>query len=115
LIYPDPKPQTPRDSPYKKWIKTQPCLNCGKTPAGDPHHYQEVGGGCGVGMKVSDLWCVPLCRLCHTAAQNDKCFLSATKDIEGQEPDDRWVLVAIIKYHDRYFTEEKAWIAKEKT
>ena len=104
MIYPDPKPTTPRNKAYKEWIKTLPCFSCGKTPAGDPHHYQEVGGGCGVGMTVSDLWCVPLCRLCHGQAQNDKYFLA--EKTGTAEMDDREVLRAIIKYHDEYFGKE---------
>ena len=96
---PDPKLKTPRDSKYKVWVKLQPCFNCGQAPAGDPHHYQPIGGGCGVGMKVSDLWCIPLCRDCHISAQNDRFFFA---DGDGMN-DDRWVLVKIIKMHDEYF------------
>ncbi len=105
--YSNPKPKTPRDSKYKAWIKLQPCFNCGKTPAGDPHHYQPIGGGCGIGMKVSDLWCIPLCRTCHIGAQNDKFFFSEIKrvsqDYSCELPDDRWILVKIIKLHDEYY------------
>ena len=97
-----PKPITPRDSKYKAWIKLQPCFGCNQNPAGDAHHYQPIGGGCGWGMTVSDLWCIPACRMCHTAAQNDKYFFSEVGREDGPA-DDRWVLVRIIKFHDEYF------------
>ena len=105
FMTPDPKPKTPRNKKYKDWIKTQPCLKCGRTPC-DPHHYTQIGGGCGWGMKVSDYWCVPMCRECHIGAHDDKWFLSETPYEEGKEPDDRWVLVRIIKYHDEYLVKE---------
>jgi hypothetical protein len=50
-----------RDEAYKRWIKTWPCLGCGKRWGIDPCHT----GPHGTGQKASDLTCIPLCRKCH--------------------------------------------------
>lgn len=49
-----------RDKKYLKWIKTKPCVRCGR-PADDPHHIFGSSGS----LKSSDYHTVPVCRECH--------------------------------------------------
>jgi hypothetical protein len=53
---------------YLKWVKTQPCCNCG-APADDPHHIIGQGMG-GMGMTAPDWATMPVCRGCHTELHN---------------------------------------------
>lgn len=48
-------------SSYVAWIRQQPCLGCGRDPAGEAHHT----GRHGVAQKPPDDQAVPLCRACH--------------------------------------------------
>lgn len=57
------KPIT-RDKKYVKWIRTQPCLVCFKTPS-QAHHYRTAENS-GMGIKPADEWCVPLCHAHHS-------------------------------------------------
>ena len=68
-----PKPQYIRSEKWLRWVKTQPCVCCGKQ-ADDPHHL--IGHGNGVmGSKADDLDCIPLCRIHHNELhQNVKAF-----------------------------------------
>lgn len=52
-----PKPKTPRDKKYLKWISTLPCIFCNKPGPSDPHH-TESGG---ISLKGSDYSCIPVC------------------------------------------------------
>ncbi|KGT87224.1 hypothetical protein NG99_23660 [Erwinia typographi] len=54
---------------YTRWVKSQPCLCCGK-PADDPHHLIGYGQG-GTGTKAHDLFVIPLCRAHHDALHAD--------------------------------------------
>jgi len=62
------KPQTYRNSKYMRFIKTLPCSVCGRMPS-DPHHVKGKGEG-GMGLKVSDIRSIPLCRLHHQEGDN---------------------------------------------
>jgi len=62
-----PKPTTERDSAYRAWIATLPCLECGTTRGVCAHH-TATGG---TGTKGSDYSCVPLCFE-HHAEWHDK-------------------------------------------
>lgn len=53
----------PRDEAYKAWIRTLPCIGCGKEGASEAAHTGDDGG---MSMKASDYSCVPLCSDCHT-------------------------------------------------
>ena len=55
------KPQ--RNPRYLAWIRTQPCLVCGRSPS-DPHHLRFAQPRA-IGLKVSDEFTVPLCRGHH--------------------------------------------------
>lgn len=46
-----------KNAKYEKWIKTKPCLVCGREGV-DPHHHWHC--------RRNDYLCVPLCREHHT-------------------------------------------------
>jgi hypothetical protein len=52
-----------RDKDHLRFVSTQPCLICGRTPA-DPHHLRFAQSRA-LGRKVSDEWVVALCRGHH--------------------------------------------------
>jgi hypothetical protein len=52
-----------RDKEHCKYVATQPCVICGRTPA-EAHHLRFVQPRA-LGRKVSDEYTVPLCRLHH--------------------------------------------------
>jgi hypothetical protein len=52
-----------RDKEHLKFVATQPCLICGRTPA-DAHHLRFAQHHA-LGQKVSDEFTVPLCRGHH--------------------------------------------------
>jgi len=57
------KPVRERDRYHLRFVATQPCLVCGRTPS-DAHHLKFAEQG-GIGRKVSDRFTVPICRLHH--------------------------------------------------
>jgi hypothetical protein len=57
------KPVRDRDREHLKFVATQPCLVCGRTPS-DPHHIKFAEQRA-LGRKVSDRFTVPICRLHH--------------------------------------------------
>jgi hypothetical protein len=57
------KPTRARDRVHLKFVASQPCLLCGRTPS-DPHHIKFAENWT-AGRKVSDRFTVPLCRLHH--------------------------------------------------
>jgi hypothetical protein len=58
-----PEPRRIRDKDHLRFVTTQPCLICGRTPA-DPHHLRFAQHRA-LGRKVSDEWVVALCRGHH--------------------------------------------------
>ena len=52
-----------RNKEHLKFVRTQPCLVCGRQPS-DPHHLRFAGPRA-LGRKVSDEFTVPLCRVHH--------------------------------------------------
>ena len=52
-----------RDKDHRKFVSTQPCVVCGRTPA-DAHHLRFAQPRA-LGRKVSDEFTVPVCRLHH--------------------------------------------------
>jgi ERF superfamily len=52
-----------RDKDHRRYISTQPCLVCGRSPA-DAHHLRFTQPRA-LGRKVSDEFTVPLCRVHH--------------------------------------------------
>jgi hypothetical protein len=57
------KPVRERDRDHLRFVATQPCLVCGRTPS-DPHHIKFAEQRA-MGRKVSDRFTVPICRLHH--------------------------------------------------
>jgi hypothetical protein len=57
------KPVRERDRDHLRFVATQPCLVCGRTPS-DPHHIKFAEQR-SMGRKVSDRFTVPICRLHH--------------------------------------------------
>jgi hypothetical protein len=57
------KPVRERDRHHLRFVASQPCLVCGRTPS-DPHHIKFAEQRA-MGRKVSDRFTVPLCRLHH--------------------------------------------------
>jgi hypothetical protein len=57
------KPLPERDREHLKFVASQPCLICGRTPS-DPHHVKFAEQRA-MGRKVSDRFTVPICRLHH--------------------------------------------------
>jgi len=58
-----PEPRRVRDKEHLRFVATQPCLICGRTPS-DAHHIRFAQLRA-LGRKVSDEFTVPLCRGHH--------------------------------------------------
>jgi hypothetical protein len=58
-----PEPRRIRDKDHLRYVSTQPCLICGRTPT-DAHHLRFAQSRA-LGRKVSDEWIVALCRGHH--------------------------------------------------
>jgi hypothetical protein len=52
-----------RDKEHRKFVSSQPCVVCGRSPA-DAHHLRFAQPRA-LGMKVSDEFTVPICRVHH--------------------------------------------------
>jgi hypothetical protein len=57
------KPVRERDRDHLRFVASQPCLVCGRTPS-DAHHLKFAEQRA-MGRKVSDKFAVPICRLHH--------------------------------------------------
>src|ERR1051325_10822813 len=57
-----PRKGPPRDEAYKNWIRSLPCMGCGREARSEAAHTGSDGG---MSMKESDYSCVPLCADCH--------------------------------------------------
>src|SRR5262249_23104387 len=57
------EPKRLRDKAHLKFVASQPCLVCGRQPS-DPHHLRFAQPRA-LGLKVSDEFTVPLCRIHH--------------------------------------------------
>ena len=61
-----PRPVRMRDPEHLRFVASQPCLVCGRSPA-DAHHLRFAQPRA-LGRKSSDQYVVPLCRLHHDEA-----------------------------------------------
>jgi len=59
---PNPKPVTWKSEKYLKFVRNRGCLICGWDA--EAHHVRKASNS-GVGIKPSDTWCIPLCKLHH--------------------------------------------------
>jgi hypothetical protein len=57
------EPKRLRDKAHLKFVASQPCIVCGRQPS-DPHHLRFAQPRA-IGLKVSDEFTVPLCRVHH--------------------------------------------------
>jgi hypothetical protein len=57
------KPVRERDRDHLRFVASQPCLVCGRSPS-DAHHL-KIAEQRAMGRKVSDKFTVPICRLHH--------------------------------------------------
>ena len=57
------EPKRIRDKAHLKFVASQPCLICARQPS-DPHHVRYAQPRA-IGLKVSDEFTVPLCRVHH--------------------------------------------------
>jgi hypothetical protein len=57
------EPKRLRDKAHLGFVAAQPCLVCGRQPS-DPHHLRFAQPRA-IGLKVSDEFTVPLCRIHH--------------------------------------------------
>jgi Rad52/22 family double-strand break repair protein len=57
------EPKRLRDKVHLKFVASEPCLVCGRQPS-DPHHLRFAQPRA-IGLKVSDEFTVPLCRVHH--------------------------------------------------
>jgi DNA recombination protein Rad52 len=62
-VLPFGEPKRIRDKAHLKFVASQPCLVCGRQPA-DAHHLRFAQPRA-LGLKVSDEFTVPLCRVHH--------------------------------------------------
>jgi hypothetical protein len=57
------EPKRLRDKAHLRFVASQPCLLCGRHPS-DPHHLRFAQPKA-MGLKASDEFTVPLCRIHH--------------------------------------------------
>jgi hypothetical protein len=62
------EPRRLRDKAHLRFVASQPCLICGRNPT-DAHHLKFTQPK-GMGLKVSDEFTVPLCRVHHRELHN---------------------------------------------
>ena len=67
-------PRRVRDKKHLRYVASQPCLVCGRSPA--QAHHVRFAQPRAIGRKVSDEWVVPLCathhRSLHTVGDEKK-------------------------------------------
>lgn len=80
--------QDPRqDRAHLDWLKTLPCLGCGKRPPCDPAHLRFSTADeplhAGAGLKPPDKKAVPLCRACHDREEAGKITFWGARMAQG--------------------------------
>jgi Rad52/22 family double-strand break repair protein len=73
-------PRRIRDRNHLKFVTNQPCLQCGRWPS-DAHHLTFAQPRA-LGMKVSDEYTVPLCRLHHRDVHHARSEIAWWKDVK---------------------------------
>jgi hypothetical protein len=59
---PMPKTKTWKSKKYREYVAKQPCIICSYP---SECHHVRIDGNAGIGMKPSDVYGLPLCRLHH--------------------------------------------------
>ncbi len=76
------RPVPVRDKEHLRYVASQPCLVCGRSP-GQAHHVRFAQPRA-IGRKVSDEWAVPLCathhRSLHTVGDEEKWWEAGAID-----------------------------------
>ena len=67
-----------RDPEYLEYIRTRPCLCCGKQHRSDAHHLKDNRLG-GISQKSPDWSAMPLCHNCHLNIAHGEGFKEAVK------------------------------------
>ena len=76
---------------HLRWLKTLPCLGCGRAPPCDPAHLRFATADeplkPGIGLKPPDWRAVGLCRRCHDKEERGKLtFWAACMSIGISDP-----------------------------
>lgn len=58
-----------RSPAHRAFVRTLHCVVCNASPLSDPHHLKFAQPRA-MSLKVSDEFCVPLCRRCHDAVES---------------------------------------------
>ena len=69
-----------RNRNHLRFVATQPCLLCGRTPS-DPHHLRFAQPRA-LGLKASDEFTVPLCRIHHRLLHQTSNEVAWWNDLE---------------------------------
>jgi hypothetical protein len=81
------RPKRRREPAHLKFVISQPCLICGRTPS-DAHHLRFAQPRA-LGRKVSDEFTVPLCRThhrqVHQAGNESKWWQAMDRDVDPLE------------------------------
>lgn len=67
-----------RDSEYLDYVRSKPCICCGKQHRSDAHHLKDNRLG-GISQKSPDWSAMPLCHNCHLAIAHGTGFKEAIK------------------------------------
>ena len=67
-----------RDANYLDFIRSQPCIICGKQHRSDVHHLKDMTL-CGLGEKAPDWATFPICHECHLGIAHGTGFKDAMK------------------------------------
>jgi hypothetical protein len=72
-----------RSEKYLDFVREQDCVHCGK-PAHidgiDAHHINGQRIGKAYGDKISDCFCIPLCRGCHNQVHANKSIVEQQRE-----------------------------------
>lgn len=67
-----------RDAEYLEFIRSRPCICCGKQHRSDAHHIRDTRTA-GMAIKSPDWYAVPLCHDCHLAIAHGTGWKDAVK------------------------------------
>jgi hypothetical protein len=97
VIKAKPKPNLRTSRSHQDFIRSLPCLGCGRAPQSEQAHVRTGTDG-GTGLRPSDRYSVPLCAPCHRTgpkAQHtigEPAFWSAKGIDPGQVAERLWTV-----------------------